>query len=341
MASLDSIINITVVDETGAVAQTGFGVPIFIATHSVWQDRIRFYTDLTSVADDGFTTSSKAYLAAQSYFSQTPCPPKIAIGRKDAADTNWADTINAIAEVDNSWYAVATDDHTADSIVEVSDTVNAMTKIYGYSTDDADAKDPTKDTDAFSLLSKKAAKRSFGLWSAGADATFPECGWMGGQLPQQPGSITWAYKQINGSSVDTISSSAETALDQKNANYYTQIAGKNLTINGMVANGEFIDIIRGIDWLKARLQEEQFSLLANTPKIPFEDAGIAMIENACVAVLKEAQRLDVIADYTIEVPKVADTLTNDRANRKLTGIKITARMSGAIHEVDETLYVQV
>ena len=161
MASLNSIINITVIDETGAVAQTGFGIPLFVAVHTAWQDRIRFYSDLKSVEADGFESTSNVYKAAQSFFAQSPCPPKIAIGRKDASDQAWGDTINAISAVNDTWYAIATEDHTTESIVAISDAINATGKIYGYSTDDIDAKDPSQNTDVFTGVLTKFKNITF------------------------------------------------------------------------------------------------------------------------------------------------------------------------------------
>jgi hypothetical protein len=56
---------------------------------------------------------------------------------------------------------------------------------------------------------------------------------------------------------------------------YTTRGGVNVTEDGVVASGEYIDIIRGIDWLESRLEVAIFTNLVNKRKIPYDDGGIA------------------------------------------------------------------
>lgn len=65
----------------------------------------------------------------------------------------------------------------------------------------------------------------------------------------------------------------------KTANFYSEVGGVNITQEGKVASGEWIDIIIGTDWLEARLRESVYSALVNNRKIPYDDTGIAMIED--------------------------------------------------------------
>lgn len=68
---------------TATTERVGFGVPIFITSHRAWSERVRVYSNLTSVAND-FDTGSNAYKAAQSAFGQGNGLSTLLIGRRDA-----------------------------------------------------------------------------------------------------------------------------------------------------------------------------------------------------------------------------------------------------------------
>ena len=103
-----------------------------------------------------------------------------------------------------------------------------------------------------------------------------------------------------------------------------------------------IDIIQGIDWIRARMQENIFQKLVNADKIPYTDAGVAIIEAQTRATLENAIKKGVIAPdpdkfdgepYLVQVPKVADVSANDKGNRLLPDITWQATLAGAIHRV--------
>jgi hypothetical protein len=111
-----------------------------------------------------------------------------------------------------------------------------------------------------------------------------------------------------------------------------------------MAQGEFIDIVRGIDWLTSRIQEFVYSVLVNNPKVPYTDAGITAIE----AQVKRALQLGISNNFIasdpapiVTVPKAADVPTIDKTNRILKNVKFQATLAGAIHAVNITGTVTV
>ena len=93
---------------------------------------------------------------------------------------------------------------------------------------------------------------------------------VGRCFPADAGTPTFAYKTLNGVAVSSkVTNSAQTKLDANNINYYITIGGQNVTLKGKVSSGEFIDIIRSIDWMTARIQENVFAYLASADKIPY------------------------------------------------------------------------
>ncbi len=115
-----------------------------------------------------------------------------------------------------------------------------------------------------------------------------------------------------------------------------------MTGHGTSASGEFLDITQGIDWLRAEIQTRVFGRLVNLPKVPFTDLGIDIvlseIEGALktgvnVGFLDPGDGIDIPAPAAT-APKVADISSTDRANRHLPEVKFSARMQGAVHDLD-------
>ena len=92
------------------------------------------------------------------------------------------------------------------------------------------------------------------------------------------------------------------------------------------------------------MQERIFGVLANLPKLPFTNQGIAVIEGEIRAQQQEAITNGVFASDpapTVSVPDVLDVPTADKANRLLPDVGFTATLAGAIHavEIDGTVSV--
>lgn len=194
--------------------------------------------------------------------------------------------------------------------------------------------DPT--TDIGAELKALALDRTALMFTKNADTEFPEAAWSGGILPFDPGSITWFAKTLIGITVDDLTSTQKSKALGNNVNTYTVIGGISITQNGTMASGRFIDIRRGVDFIQARMEENIFFQIANLPKIPYTDAGVAIIENEIRFVLNEGIDKDILAEDpepTITVPKVLSVSANDRANRLLPDVKFEARLAGAIHKV--------
>jgi len=80
--SVNSLIRVTVNLAPVAAARRGFGMLLIVGDSSVIDmgERIRTYTTLEGVAAD-FGVSAPEYLAAELYYSQTPKPLNLAVGR--------------------------------------------------------------------------------------------------------------------------------------------------------------------------------------------------------------------------------------------------------------------
>lgn len=85
MTTLNDIVTVSITTASAQVKQAGFGTMLILDSHTVFPERIRFYTDLAGMVSDGFAVTSAAYKAASAAFSQNPQVQRIAIGRRVGA----------------------------------------------------------------------------------------------------------------------------------------------------------------------------------------------------------------------------------------------------------------
>jgi len=249
-------------------------------------------------------------------------------------NTGVAEFLAAISEVDDDWYGLIWIDRDANQVYEAAAYIETKRKIFGTCSADANILVASSTTDIGYVLSSSNYEQTSVFYNADT-FDFADAAWMGKLFPFDPGNETWKFKTLAGIVADNLTSSQRSAAQNKNVNIYVTIGGVDMTEEGVMASGEFIDVIRGVDWLQARMEERIFSRLVNLPKVPFTDAGIAIIETEIRAVLENAVRETVLADdppYSVFVPKAVDVPFNDRAERFLPDITFEARLAGAIHK---------
>lgn len=340
--ALKDIVEVNITRQTTSVAVAAFNVPLILSQFATNKTttaftRARVYGSVAEMSSDGWTSSDAVYKIANAIFSQNPSVNKIVVGRKDSNDATIDAALNAIANENNDWYGIVVDQALVSSFADVASWVETAKKFAIFWITDVNAYDPSKSTDLASVLKLANRNRSAVVWhatpSGGAD--YVDAAWMGEGFPYEPGTSTWAYKTLNGVTPDTLLASQETALKNKNCNYYMTVGGVSITQEGKVASGEYIDIIIGTDWIEARLREAVYSALVNNRKIPYDDTGIAMIEGLVKGVLNEAASKGILqADsIAVTVPKYADIPQADKLARKLPDVKFSALYQGAIHSV--------
>lgn len=340
--ALKDIVEVNITRQTTSVAVAAFNVPLILSQFATNKTttaftRARVYGSVAEMASDGWTSSDAVYKIANAIFSQNPSVNKIVVGRKDSNDATIDAALNAIANENNDWYGIVVDQALVSSFADVASWVETAKKFAIFWITDVKAYDPSKSTDLASVLKLANRNRSAVVWHAtpAGGADYPDAAWMGEGFPYEPGTSTWAYKTLNGVTPDTLLASQETALKNKNCNYYMTVGGVSITQEGKVASGEYIDIIIGTDWIEARLREAVYSALVNNRKIPYDDTGIAMIEGLVKGVLNEAASKGILqADsIAVTVPKYADIPQADKLAGKLPDVKFSALYQGAIHSV--------
>jgi len=277
-----------------------------------------------NTAFDQITLDGSSLTGVASYTSSTT--------DNGSATETWAVGLAAIIAADNDWYCLLATTRIDADIEALADAIEVLTKAYIWCSDAADLL-LSPATDIGSILKAKSYDRSIGLYSAD-EAVFPECAWAGGQLPEDPGSITWKFKTLVGVTPDDLSANDLTNLQSKNVNYFETVADRNVvTSEAIVASGEYIDIIRGIDWLIARIGEDVFLLLVNEKKVPFTTQGITSVETVILSRLLDAENVGLIAPGTsgVNAPLIDDILVAEKGNRFLDDMDFYGDLAGAIH----------
>ena len=251
------------------------------------------------------------------------------------------DEIAGFSSVNDSWYALTGDWYGKTEILEAAAAIEAQKKIYIAACSDTDILDLDEEDDVCSVLQNSAYDRT-----ACFHHTNPEAGiasaFLGRNLPSDPGSITWRTKTLAGIAAVDYTATEIAALESKNAGHYVTIAGTNVTKDGAMASGEWIDTMRFVDWLQARIEEEIFLTIKNLPKVPYTNTGIGIIENALRGVLSRGQTvggLTTDTPFTVTVPNAIVGSTNgvsatDKANRLLPDMNFVAYLAGAVHKVE-------
>ena len=244
-----------------------------------------------------------------------------------------ANDLAAIKAADNDWYALVLTSRTQADVEAAALFIESEEKIFITASSDVDIYASGSTTNIAAVL-KTAAYDQTSVIFSGNTNQFSDAGWIGKQLTTDPGSSTWAFKTLSTISADSLTPTQSTNIRNKNANTYESIGGVNITREGKMASGEYIDVIRGVHWLKARLQENVYSRIANLPKIPFTDGGIAIVESEIRSVLQEGIANGLLSEgYSISVPLAANVSATDKANRLLPDITFEATLAGAVHSV--------
>lgn len=327
---LDNIVNVTISRETRTVTRAGFGVPLLFSVHSKFAERIKFYTSMVGVADD-FSSVDPEYVAANDIFSQPNPPERIAIGRATAASA-YADDIDDIIDASDDWYALVPLDKAKANIIALAAKIEGLKKIMFAVTADADVKNGVAGNVA-KTLEAATYDRTLLLYSEETD-NWANAALAGKCLSEDPGSITFKFKTLNGITADTLTETQITNISGDKCNYYTLVGGVNIIQEGVVASGEYADVIRDIDWLEARIKEDVFEMLANAKKVPYTDAGVAQVENVLRGRLQNAVTVGVLSTFSISTPKVSTISSADKLARTLPDVTFDGTLSGAIHKVE-------
>ncbi len=322
------------------------------------------YTILNGATTTTVATAVEALIEACSGISSSPSGADITVTAASGADfylsglqnctlldssgdANYDSALDNIIVVDNDWFGLAIVSSSSANILDVADWAETNKKLFiAWS---CDSGEPAGTGTIGSTLVSNGYDFTVPFWASDAPS-FPAAAWLGRMLPTDPGAATWIYKRLRGVATDSLTSSQQTNLDTDTWSYYIALGSRNVTQTAKTASGEFIDIIVGTEWLKSEIKLSVWDIISAADKVPYTDAGVAIITSAVSGVLQQGVSRGLldpgdpdneIDPPAVSAPKVADVPTSDRANRLLPDVFFSARLAGAIHKttVEGTLTV--
>lgn len=302
-------------------------------------------TNETLIATVVNTTDVQLAWISQSNLQTVNLGSNLSWGAITAVDTVAVD-MAAIKQEDNAWYGLISSDRTKQTQLDFAAWTETQDKLFGCASSEAAILTPGVSTDVISVMKDTRYYRSYAGYSALAETQYPDTAWMNAVFPLQPGSETWANKKLSGVTPDNLSATNRNTILGKGGNtfeyYQAQIA---LTNPGKTAAGEWIDVIRGRDWLKDVIQTNLVQMIINRAKVPYTDAGIQLCVNNLRKSLTQGQLVGFIAPdevdsngntipgFVITAPVSADIDPLVKASRILT-LEFAARLAGAIHVIN-------
>ncbi|MFB6475773.1 DUF3383 family protein [Paenibacillus glucanolyticus] len=323
----DVTVTIDLVKPAGLI---GFGKPL-ILTSATGGKPYKLYYELTGVEVD-YAKSSEAYKAAAAQFAQKNKPESVAIAAFDSAGgTGYLELLESVYGRD--WYFVTITSTAVEDILEVANYIEAnKRKMFAAR---------AADMATLEALKLNDYERTFVLYHTDTAevAKYPDAAWVGEAGSRLVGEITWKFKTLTGILPDELTLTELMEIHSNGGNAYLTKAGKNVTSEGMVVSGEYIDVIMAKDWVEFNVEHSIQTLLNDSPKVPFTNSGIAQLEAATINVLKIGFNQGIIAAdgdglplYSTDFPTRDEVPASDRAARKYSGASFTFELAGAVHQ---------
>jgi hypothetical protein len=272
-------------------------------------------------------------------------------GAAGSAGETFEEALTAIENVNNDWYAMSAVKSYRDSsyIEEMADSIESRRKMFYIATNDPNVL-VFGNTSTSSYYVKNANYRRTGFIYHDNEALYIDMSDLGLQLPKPIGSTNWAYQTLAGTAqgalVDitpvVMTEAQKDAALSVNCNIYTTTSA-DFTYKGTMGggrdadkNGEYIDIVRNIDFLQARIEEGQLNLFLTSELIPMTDPGIAAMDNQLNSDIDTyGIKQGIIVEGSVKTffPRRVDISQADRDARKLPDGTFSADLQGAIDTV--------
>lgn len=258
--------------------------------------------------------------------------------------------LNIIEQKDNNWYTLCSTKALRDNgnAKEISLWCESRIKQYMTTTNDINTLNSQSTTDIAYYLNNLKRVGTAPIYHETIDL-YPDCAIAGYASTITPGSSTYKFKTLVNTTPSNLTTNQITNAKAKMCNVYTTIAGINMLQEGVVSSGEYIDVKRGVDYLQSIIQNNVFSLLVSRQKIPYTDAGVALLSEAVEKALSESEAnaflaareitdnlgnvTEVLPAYSITSTPVFRVPISDRSQRIYGDIKFTALLASAVHSL--------
>ncbi|HEA0254757.1 TPA: DUF3383 domain-containing protein [Salmonella enterica] len=373
---VSNVVNVDVIIGPRAATGRNFGSLLILGTSTVIpvKERLRLYSSKEDIGSD-FGVDSPEYEAATVYFSQSPRPKEVYVGRwaktlatgEAGAAEKLMDAVNAVMGYTN-WYGLGIadkEDIADDDWLKVAAAVEAsgVSRILAITTSDPAIFDATSTGDlAYKLKAAKYGRTFVQYSSSSKYAALSAFGraftvnFNGSNT-----TITLKFKQEPGITYETLTTDQAVALDARNCNVFVYYQNDTAILQqGVMSSGDFFDERHGLDWLQNYVQTNLYNLLyTSTTKVPQTDAGVTRllsnveqsmdqsVTNGLVAAgvwnggpIGQLDSGDTLTKgYYVYAQPISEQAQADREARKAPVIQVACKLAGAVHFADVQINV--
>ncbi|EAZ8022135.1 DUF3383 domain-containing protein [Salmonella enterica] len=373
---VSNVVNVDVIIGPRAATGRNFGSLLILGTSTVIpvKERLRLYSSKEDIGSD-FGVDSPEYEAAKVYFSQSPRPKEVYVGRwaktlatgEAGAAEKLMDAVNAVMGYTN-WYGLGIadkEDIADDDWLKVAAAVEAsgVSRILAITTSDPATVDATSTGDlAYKLKAAKYGRTFVQYSSSSKYAALSAFGraftvnFNGSNT-----TITLKFKQEPGITYETLTTDQAAALDARNCNVFVYYQNDTAILQqGVMSSGDFFDERHGLDWLQNYVQTNLYNLLyTSTTKVPQTDAGVTRllsnveqsmdqsVTNGLVAAgvwnggpIGQLDSGDTLTKgYYVYAQPLSEQAQADREARKAPVIQVACKLAGAVHFADVQINV--
>ena len=304
----------------------GLGRPV-IFTQKTGEETYKEYTTLTGLAVD-YPKGTPEHDKAATIFNQKARPDIVAVATYDTAIEDSLELFYGRA-----WhFALVAGDVASEQLALATFLNDKDFKIAALQVKDDAGREALKGKKRTIIFDHDVEGEHLDAAAVGALASLPV------------GSITWKFHELRNVTPRHLDETELSAIELDNAIAYVMKGGGGQLSEGKLANGEYIDVVHGQDWVKADMENEISYALAQAAKfqtkLPYDGRGIGVIRAAATTTLERGFNNGIIAltedgakDYTINTASRAESDPQDRNERIYSGLSFDFGLAGAIHEV--------
>ena len=313
----DFIVNITLATIPEKSAPFG---KILIVTDDVDQ-AYKEYANLTAVLVD-FADTTDTYKMASQLFAQTPAPDRIAVlGDSTALPADLTALLTANINQDFTVFYCTNAGDTF--IAALSAWAEANGRFYAATTQNK-------------ALVKSGIRHAFVMYHSVAGDYLAEK-LVTYMLVRPIGSVVGKFKTLVNTADSVVTDTELATLHTNYLGTYIRDMGVLQTTQAQTQSGEYVDVVLGVLWIKLEMEAGLRNLALTTGKIPYSNAGIALLKDVAIKVLQQGAVNGIIlldengnATYTMSALTREQTSVNDRDDRVYKGISWTASLAGAV-----------
>ena len=248
------------------------------------------------------------------------------------------DVLAATTEEDGDFYFILADDHTQAFVLAMAAATQALEKLYFFSSQEVGSINSAysiASADTSAKIKQSSFSRTADMWDESADTDYPECAYVGKNAPYSPdrNAVVWDGLQLAGVDVaknplgNEITATQQNNLIARNASFVLTTRAGTRILGGKTGSGEWIDNIRTLDTIAARIREDQDVKLMNQAgkKVGGGKAGIVSLEGILQGSLNPFVESKALSSYSTNSSKASV----DTSTRSLSGMEFTAFLEGA------------